>query len=104
MQNNNTNTSDAPKDEPYIEEVEYRNLTLCVWRTDDPMEPPEDNEDAEGPFETGDWYFAVKDWNLQGNTSAATFRQALEQAKHEVDKALSSGATPQANDNWLRYR
>jgi hypothetical protein len=104
LNNENPDVANVRTENITAEHFTYRGLTARVWRTDDPMEPPEDDPEAEGPFETGDWYFAIEEWRLQSDTSKATFGLALRAAESAIDTALESGVTPRAGDpDWFSY-
>lgn len=100
--NENGTGSDAALE---LSEHDHRDCHILIWRTDDPMEPPEDEPEAEGPFDVGDWYFAIKEWGLQCGASLSTLDQALKTAEAEIDEALATGVTPVADSNvWFVYR
>ncbi|MFP3637443.1 hypothetical protein [Paraburkholderia sp. SIMBA_054] len=83
-------------------QFEYRELTVSIWRSDDPMERPEGDPEATGPFEIGDWYFSVEEWRVQCACSIATFREARVASFKAIDVALESAAIPTADGNrWI---
>lgn len=68
----------------------YRGHKVEVWRTDDPMEPPEDDPKAVGPFEIGDWYSKVSSIDFELTANVSTFDQALQIAKDKVDERMTA--------------
>lgn len=93
------------------EKFEYRGLSVCLFRTDDPMEPPADDPGAEGPFSVGDFYVGIAEWGLASGASlpdAATARRFAERAVDAVfDRAVppreamaTGGSGPLGVDAW----
>ncbi|MGF7211605.1 GTPase [Skermanella aerolata] len=73
------------------ETFDYRGLTVIVWRTDDPMEAPSDDLEAEGPFETGDFYCAVVEWGLQTGATLTTAAKAGKFVTTAIDAVMEVG-------------
>ena len=71
--------------------VGYRGHTLVVTRRDDPMEPPGDDPDAEGPFTLGDHYVGVTDWNLQTAASLSSAHHAVLVGFRAIDAVADHG-------------
>jgi len=71
--------------------IEYRGLTIEVWRTDDPLESSADDPEAEGPFEIGEFYCAVVEWNLETGASIPSADRAYAFALGAIE-AVEAGS------------